>query len=515
MCFNFYTLAKTFYLLCIMVIKILKSTGNSFSAVNYNETKNDKGKGELLHTENFEAIDGANATKEDYKSYLRLIAEQNKHVKNPQFHAVISCKGQERTFDELKNIGIDFMKYMGYGNSPYLIYAHNDNANNHIHIVGSRVDLDGKKVNQTFERIRSQSFLKVRGLSISIEPSDAVKLASSYSFTSKGQILALLQQNGFNVRFKEDNLEIISGGKATKISSSIYQSWIGESNTKRLAQLREIFKKYSTGDFEGLKHTLKSKFGIELIPHLTKEDKKLFGYTVIDHSSKQVFKGSDILPLKALQAKTDISDQLKQIIANSATFSQLKTNIRELGLSVNAKGDILLGNVHVAKVSESKMKELNAAEKLQLASSIKLDTVDSLNAFKKVLNIPSNFDDAIIDPLKGEMLKSKLAGLIGSNRGGELNQLGIYFYQDKSNLYALDFKNKVFTQITGELKHAVSAEGIKIRDIGPKELLSNTQFKLNQSGSSWNNAASIISGIANQKFGEKERDKRRKQQHNL
>ena len=45
---------------------------------------------------------------------------------------------------------------------------------------------------------------------------------------------------------------------------------------------------------------MKEKFGVELIFHRANGHETSYGYTVIDHATKQVFKGSDILKLSEL-----------------------------------------------------------------------------------------------------------------------------------------------------------------------------------------------------------------------
>jgi hypothetical protein len=49
---------------------------------------------------------------------------------------------------------------MGYGDNPFLIYHHSDTDNNHVHMVSTRVDKNGDKVDDTYEKIRSQKTLQ-------------------------------------------------------------------------------------------------------------------------------------------------------------------------------------------------------------------------------------------------------------------------------------------------------------------------------------------------------------------
>ncbi|MDY3547050.1 relaxase/mobilization nuclease domain-containing protein [Riemerella anatipestifer] len=94
------------------------------------------------------------------KDYLKSISKSNK-VKKPQFHAVISTKFQEHSKEELKIVTENFMQGMGYGEQPYIAVFHNDTDNNYIHLVSTRVDKrNGKKLNDSFERLKSQKALQ-------------------------------------------------------------------------------------------------------------------------------------------------------------------------------------------------------------------------------------------------------------------------------------------------------------------------------------------------------------------
>ena len=72
--------------------------------------------------------------------------------KNKVAHFSLSFSPYD-TIDQHKSISVakDFLKQMGYEQSPYVIYQHNDKHHNHIHIVTSRVGEDGKKIAHDFE----------------------------------------------------------------------------------------------------------------------------------------------------------------------------------------------------------------------------------------------------------------------------------------------------------------------------------------------------------------------------
>ena len=131
-----------------MIVKILSSARN-FEGIDYSERKNDQGRSELLKTGNLEALEHLpEITKADYVSYMRMICDANPKVKNRQFHAIISTKGNQHSPEELTIMAEKYLKAMGYGSNPYLIYFHNDTENNHVHMVSTRVDKQGNKVDE-------------------------------------------------------------------------------------------------------------------------------------------------------------------------------------------------------------------------------------------------------------------------------------------------------------------------------------------------------------------------------
>ena len=57
---------------------------------------------------------------------------------------------------QLSDIAREYMRKLGYGDQPYLVYKHEDIDRHHIHIVGLRVDENGKPLNDRFEHRRSK-----------------------------------------------------------------------------------------------------------------------------------------------------------------------------------------------------------------------------------------------------------------------------------------------------------------------------------------------------------------------
>ena len=52
-------------------------------------------------------------------------------------------------------LATDYMQQMGFGDQPFVVYKHSDIERKHIHIVSLGIDENGKKISDTFEKIRS------------------------------------------------------------------------------------------------------------------------------------------------------------------------------------------------------------------------------------------------------------------------------------------------------------------------------------------------------------------------
>ena len=289
-----------------MIATILPSS-TTFHAVDYNERKVSEGVAELLEMKNFGSIGKIDPyTPDELKQYLIDYTQRNEYIKKPQFHLAISCRGDEYTQEQLLDIAHQYLKEMGYGEEgqPVLIYSHHDTDNNHLHIVTSRIAPDGHKIDHNQERIRSQEVInRIMGENQEQRASDAVKKAFDYRFSTVNQFKAILESSGYECYEKDDSLCIKRDGHVIDtLPMATVQSHLQsfEPDEKRRRQLRAILKKYRdmTADKDELRALMKEKFGIDLVFHGSKD--KPYGYTIIDHQTKTVFKGGNVWKLSEL-----------------------------------------------------------------------------------------------------------------------------------------------------------------------------------------------------------------------
>jgi len=198
-----------------MNFKILKPSA-TFHGVGYSERKQKKGDAALIHFDNFGHLqDGRTSiTKKEAEDYLTKYSRRNKWIKKPQFHAVITCKGQQFTDDQLKEHALKVMEELGYADIPILMYSHSDTENKHVHIVTSRVAQDGKKIAHDMEGARANRILSrllnndpVENLNNDLED------ALSYNFSTVAQFYLLMENKEYDIKEIGDKVHFYKHGQ--------------------------------------------------------------------------------------------------------------------------------------------------------------------------------------------------------------------------------------------------------------------------------------------------------------
>lgn len=304
-----------------MIATILPSSAN-FHAVEYNERKVAQGKAELLEMTNVGFISCMETyTWEDLTTYLKDYTSRNTRIKRPQFHLAISCRGDEYTQEELVCIAHRYLDKMGYGQpgQPLLIYGHHDTDNNHIHVITSRVDPHGKKISDSMEKRRSlETIERIMGVNDSQKIGEAISKALEYHFSTVPQFMAILETMGYECYTADDNIVLKRNGVVfDKVKEALVESKCRKDmyDKKRMAQLKAILKKYRdmSANRQELQDAMKAKFGVSLV-FLGSKDSP-YGYMIVDHHTKTVFKGSDVMKVKELLQFQSTEERFRQIDA--------------------------------------------------------------------------------------------------------------------------------------------------------------------------------------------------------
>lgn len=138
-----------------MVAKI--NHGSSlYSALAYNQEKVNEGLRKVLGTNLvMEPADGRFSIASSMADFERLMPAHIRTQK-PVIHVSLNPHPDDKLSDEqLADIGRKYMERLGYGGQPYMIFKHEDIGREHIHVVASRVQTDGKLVLDRFEKERS------------------------------------------------------------------------------------------------------------------------------------------------------------------------------------------------------------------------------------------------------------------------------------------------------------------------------------------------------------------------
>ena len=157
-----------------MIAKI-SSTENLGGALGYNFKKMEKGEASiLLAAELYQDREGR-YTMEDVLADMQAVIPEKCRTKKMVFHCSLNPHPDEKLSDEtLMQIAKVYMEALGYGKQPYIVFKHNDIAREHIHIVSLRIDGEGKKINDKFEKRRSKQITDALERKYSLIPSSKV-----------------------------------------------------------------------------------------------------------------------------------------------------------------------------------------------------------------------------------------------------------------------------------------------------------------------------------------------------
>lgn len=323
-----------------MITSILYSSP-TFEAVDYNERKVAKGDATLLAVENFGYLD---VTK-DYsaahlRQYLVDYSKRNDRIKKPQMHVAFSCRGQEMSTEELVAYARQWLSEMGYADEkqPLLIYSHNDTDNNHIHVITSRINPEGKKINHNHERVRSKAFVeRTLGVDTLGELNEVVAKSFEYKFESVGQWRAILESSGYDVAEKDGILKIAKNGayqhslNLLEVENRLTKQYEEKNRHKQFRAILLKYRNMSCSQKE-LQEQMKRKFGVDLV-FLGKKDSPR-GYLLVDHKEMKVYKGSRILGVDQLLNMETKEDKMKRI--DAFIDSQLEEHPRMTGKELHS-----------------------------------------------------------------------------------------------------------------------------------------------------------------------------------
>ena len=157
-----------------MIAKI-SATENLGGALGYNFKKVEKEEASILFAQNlYQNKEGTYTMAEVFADMESLIPEKCR-TKKMVFHCSLNPHPDEKLSDEiLAQIVKEYMEALGYGKQPYIVFKHNDIAREHIHIVSLRINGEGKKINDKFEKRRSKKITDTLEKKYNLIPSSKI-----------------------------------------------------------------------------------------------------------------------------------------------------------------------------------------------------------------------------------------------------------------------------------------------------------------------------------------------------
>lgn len=286
---------------------------------------------------------------------LENLTMLNSRVKTNALHIMLNFDTSEKiSTAKLQQIAAAYMEKIGFGDQPYLVYKHNDASHEHLHIVTTNMQADGKRIDvHNIGRLLSEPARKEleiehglvkaegKGLkeALGIKPINLEKavygktpikraitnivseVTNTYKFTSIAELNAVLKQ--FNVvadRGREDTLMFEKKGiiysildkDGNKIGIPFKASSLnGNPTLKNLEEKFEQNKEKRKPYIDDLKKRIdkvfnkytvisKATFLKELQQHnihavfRRSEQGFIYGLTFIDNKNRTVFNGSGL-----------------------------------------------------------------------------------------------------------------------------------------------------------------------------------------------------------------------------
>lgn len=157
-----------------MIAKI-SATENLGGALGYNFKKVEKEEASILLAQGLYQNKEGTYTMTEVFADMQAVIPEKCRTKKMVFHCSLNPHPDEKLSDEtLMQIAKEYMETLGYGKQPYIVFKHNDIAREHIHIVSLRVDGEGKKINDRFEKRRSKQITDTLERKFGLIPSSKV-----------------------------------------------------------------------------------------------------------------------------------------------------------------------------------------------------------------------------------------------------------------------------------------------------------------------------------------------------
>ncbi|WP_313240421.1 conjugal transfer protein MobB [Sphingobacterium multivorum] len=320
-----------------MIAKIGRS-GNLYGALAYNQLKVENENGQILFANKMiETASGHYSVAQLAQSFAPYLIA-NRNTEKHTLHISLNPDPNDKVNDDkFREMAEQYMREMGYGEQPFVVFKHTDIDRNHIHIVSVCVDEQGKKISDKFEKMRSMNVCRelerqhglipatdkernqtdkvfrpvdYRTGDVKSQIASVVRhLPNYYQYQTLGEYNALLSL--FNITAEKIEGEYIplnekgeraghpfkaslfgksAGLPALELHFAKCKTALKDSPTKQTLKSAVTIALKTTGDEQAFKKQL-SEQGINVVVRQN-DTGRIYGITFIDHNSKSVWNGS-------------------------------------------------------------------------------------------------------------------------------------------------------------------------------------------------------------------------------
>ncbi|KOS07561.1 relaxase [Flavobacterium akiainvivens] len=321
-----------------------------FGALSYNMDKVKNNTATVLAGQKIiESPDGTFTVSQISNSFQAYLAA-NRKTEKPVVHISLNPDPDDKVNNnDYKAIAKDYMKKMGYGKQPFIVFKHNDIERSHIHIVTVCVDEQGRKISDAFEKRKSMAACRELERKYNLKSAVEKKrnqsepifkpvnykagdvksqmaaviryLPKYYQYTTLGTYNALLSlfnitaeevKGQYNGKARQGLVYFALNEKGEKVSNPFKASLFGKGagyselqshfakskmhlqNSPSRSALKVTIEKaiLATKNENEFKAILKEA-GINTVVRRT-ADNRIYGITFIDHQSRSVLNGSQL-----------------------------------------------------------------------------------------------------------------------------------------------------------------------------------------------------------------------------
>ena len=360
-----------------MIAKIGRSE-NLYGALAYNNLKVEKENGQILFTNKIiETPNGAYTVAQLTQSFEPYLIA-NRNTQYHTLHISLNPDPKDKVSDhQYREMAQEYMREMGYGEQPFVVFKHTDIDRSHIHIVSVCVDEQGKKISDKFEKMRSMNLCRelerkhdlipatdkernqndkvfrpvdYRAGDVKSQIASVVRhLPNYYQYQTLGEYNALLSlfnittekvQGELHGKMQQGLLYVPLNEKGERAGHPFKASLFGKSTGLPALELHFAKCKTALKDHPS-KHTLKAAITIALkstsdeqafkkqlaeqginVVVRRNDTGRIYGITFIDHNSKAVWNGSRL------------STELSANIFNDYWNNNIKPEIKEASVPI-------------------------------------------------------------------------------------------------------------------------------------------------------------------------------------